>query len=61
MSKQHDGTMRMPFGKHKGKTMEEIPSGYLKWMADKLDDDDLCEAADAEYQWREQHRKHFWE
>ncbi len=26
------------FGKHKGKPMSEIPSGYLQWAIDKIDD-----------------------
>lgn len=54
--------MVAPFGKFKGKTLEDIPSGYLKWIVDKSEaDDELIEAADAEYQWRSEHRKHFWE
>ena len=26
----------MPFGKHKGKQIDEIPSSYLLWMCDRL-------------------------
>lgn len=51
----------VPFGKYRGKTIEEIPSGYLKWLAENCDNDDICEAADKEYQWRNQHSKHFWD
>ncbi|MGO9372705.1 MAG: putative quorum-sensing-regulated virulence factor [Syntrophobacteraceae bacterium] len=61
MGKQHDGTMVISFGKYRGKTIEELPSGYLKWIAENVDDDDLCEAADAEYQWRSQHGTHIWD
>jgi hypothetical protein len=25
--------MELPFGTHKGKTLEEIPEDYLKWLA----------------------------
>lgn len=25
----------MPFGKHKGKTMEEVPASYLLWLWDE--------------------------
>lgn len=53
--------MIMPFGKYKGKTIEDIPSGYLRWLALNCDDDEICEAADQEYQWRDQNRKHFYE
>lgn len=55
---QLDGTYVMPWGKYKGKAIEEIPSHYLKWLADKCEDDEICEAADTEYQWRTQHGKH---
>jgi len=24
-----------PFGKHKGETLRELPSGYLNWLRDK--------------------------
>jgi hypothetical protein len=51
----------MPWGKFAGKTIEEIPSGYLKWLAEKCEDDDICEVADKEYQWRDQWGKHWWD
>lgn len=51
----------MPYGKFKGKEMWQIPSGYLKWMAENLDNDDLCEAADEEYQHRERYNTHWWD
>lgn len=50
--------MIMPWGKYAGKTIEEIPSSYLKWLAEKCDDDEICEAADEEYQWRERNGEH---
>jgi hypothetical protein len=51
----------MPFGAYKGKAIHEIPSGYLKWMAENLDDHpDLQEAADDEYQYRERYNAHQW-
>ncbi|MEM5785836.1 MAG: DUF3820 family protein [Syntrophobacteraceae bacterium] len=59
--RQHDGTMTMPFGKYRGQTLEEIPSGYLRWIALNVEDqDELQEAADSEFQWREEHGKHVW-
>lgn len=51
--------MQMPFGKYIGQDLEDIPSSYLRWLAENCDDDEICEAADEEYQWREANRKHF--
>lgn len=56
-----DGTMVMPWGKYRGKTIEEIPSGYLSWLMDNCDDDDICEAADLEFELREIYGTHFWD
>jgi len=50
--------MIMPWGKHKGKTMEDIPSSYLKWLAENCDHAEVCEAADEEYTWRSDHNAH---
>ena len=55
----NDGTMTVPFGKYKDKTIEEIPSGYLRWMRDNLEEDDLVQAADDELQHRTDHNVHF--
>ena len=30
-----DGETKITFGKFKGKTVEEIPSSYLKWLAEQ--------------------------
>jgi hypothetical protein len=49
------------FGKHKGKAIGEIPSGYLKWLANNADDDEIAEAADQEYDWRTTHNQHQWD
>jgi hypothetical protein len=27
----------MPFGKHKGEDIEDIPSDYLRWVLEKVD------------------------
>jgi len=29
--------MGMPFGKHKGKRIEDIPEDYLEWLWEKVD------------------------
>lgn len=52
----------MPWGKYKGKTIEEIPSGYLKWLEDSANcDDELKEAAQSELEFRTKLGTHFYE
>jgi hypothetical protein len=53
--------MEMPWGKFKGKQIEEVPSGYLKWLAENCEDDTICNAADEEYRWRTDNHEHFWD
>ena len=36
-------TFRMPFGKHEGKLIKELPHHYLKWGAENLDDDPVLQ------------------
>lgn len=43
---------RMPFGKHKGKLIEDLPNDILKWYAENLSQDWLATLCDEEYQWR---------
>lgn len=50
--------MKMPWGKFKGKDIEEIPSGYLKWLAENCDNDSIAMEADKEWQWREKNNQH---
>lgn len=54
-------TVRMPAGKFKGKLIEEIPSGYLKWIAENWDDDEIATIADEEYRWRSDNNEHFYD
>lgn len=49
----------MPFGKHRGKFITDIPSSYLKWAAENLDQEDICQVCDDEWQFREKHNYHF--
>ena len=51
----------MPYGAYKGTPMHKIPSSYLKWVAENFDDEDICCAADDEYQHREKYGGHFYE
>ena len=50
--------MIMPFGKHEGKDLEDIPSKYLYWLAENCDDDVIAVKADEEWSWREKWDKH---
>ena len=53
--------MQMPWGAFKGEEIEDIPSGYLKWLAENCEDDEICTAADEEYRWRSDCGSHFWD
>ncbi len=50
--------MIMPWGKHKGEDIEDIPSSYLKWLAENCENEDICCAADEEYKWRTDNNAH---
>ncbi len=53
--------MIIHFGKHRGKDIEDIPSDYLKWLSENCDFEDVAEAADEEYQYREKFNCHHWD
>ena len=49
----------MPFGMHKGKYLDKLPSGYLRYLAENCDwDTKIQEAADEEWQYREKYGCH---
>ena len=55
--------MIMPYGKYKGQDMENLPSSYLLWLAENIDERNprnsvVCLAADKEYQLREKTHSH---
>jgi hypothetical protein len=35
-SVSYDGSQRMPFGKHQGERLTEVPSAYLEWVLANL-------------------------
>ena len=40
-------TDKMPFGKHKGQLMQDVPASYLHWLwSNGKKDDKLCPVAD---------------
>ncbi len=57
--------MVMPFGRdtHEGKTLEEIPSGYLNWVEEQDWAEErypkLIEAIGKVLRWRTLHDEHF--
>ena len=53
--------MKMPWGAFKGREIEEIPSGYLRWLAENCEDDEIATEADEEYRWRSDTGGHFWD
>ena len=50
---------KMPWGKFRGKYIYGLPSSYLKWLAANCDDDNIAEAADQEWNFREHYNYHF--
>lgn len=54
-----DGTYEMPFGMHKGLTIEEIPSGYLSWLSRESTNPGIANAARHELNWRSKNNAHF--
>ncbi len=38
----------IPFGQHRGKTMEEVPDSYLQYILDDWDNEELLLAAESE-------------
>ena len=58
--------MIIPFGKHKGKEIEEIPSDYLRWLIDQdfIEEEkhaELYESIEEEIAIRERSYGHFYE
>ncbi len=53
--------MKMPWGKYKGKDLEDIPSPYIKWLSEECDNETIAEEADEEWQFRERFNNHFYE
>jgi len=50
----------LPWGKYKDRILSSIPSGYLKWLSENCEDDNISTLADEEYRWRDDYHEHFW-
>lgn len=49
----------MPFGKHKDEEIEDLPSSYIKWLAENIEDDDEIRLeAGQVYQYRTDYTYH---
>lgn len=55
-----DTSIIVYFGKHKGKRIDEIPSDYLQWLIGASADEEISEAAEEEYSYREHYNCHIW-
>lgn len=49
---------KMPWGKYRGKTLDEIPSTYLRWLAECCDNPIIASHADTLWNWREEMGEH---
>ena len=46
--------MRMPWGKHKGEDVGDLPTGYLQWLAENITGSDaLVREAEEQFALRE--------
>lgn len=61
---------KMPFGKYRGRDVEDVPSGYLKWCLEQewfVEGEfvgeyvGLAKAVETEYEYRENWSKHFYD
>ena len=51
----------MPYGKFKGKLLDDIPSKYLKWVAENYENEIVAVAADVVWNWREEMNAHLYD
>jgi hypothetical protein len=56
-----ENTFKIPFGKFKDFDIEEVPSGYVKWMMENIEDEIIQKIAEEEWYDREDNKSHFWE
>ena len=56
--KLDDVRIKMLWGKFKGKYIDEIPSSYLKYVAENWNETKISLACDDEWQYRERYNCH---
>ena len=49
---------RMPWGAYRGQILSDLPSSYLKWIAENVKQRNICDMADAVWRFREKHNVH---
>lgn len=49
---------RLPWGKYRGKALDDIPSTYLAWLSECCDNPIIASHAEALWQWREEMDEH---
>jgi len=45
--------MKMPWGKHRGEDIEDLPDGYLLWLAENCESATIQREAESQLQLRE--------
>lgn len=58
------GRMVMPWGRYRDEYIDEIPSSYLRYVAENWDEDNpykkrIVQECDDEWQWRDRTNNHF--
>lgn len=50
--------LAMPWGKHRGTLICDLPSSYLRWLDEECDNEEIAEAARDELKYRDDHNCH---
>lgn len=55
---EKDEALVITWGAHRGKALSDIPSNYLKWLAENARQESICVAAERVWKWREKYQEH---
>jgi len=55
-----DDDYRLPFGKYEGFLIEEPDSGYLIWVINNHEDEEIVDACETEMRYRDDHNGHWY-
>jgi len=50
----------VPFGAHKDECIEEVPSDYLEWVINNVDNEEFVSEAEEEFERRTDENAHFY-